>query len=101
MPASAISIRPRSILTRCGTQTNCMFADRSWRTREYDDGNCDRKAKRTPRQFVAGPFGARAADPPLSDGRAGSLVVTDLQVPEAHLLSSYQARNISRCARHL
>src|ERR1700694_357341 len=101
MPGSAISIRPCSIPTRCGTQTNSMFADRGWRTREYDDGNCDRKAKRTPRQFVAGSFVGRAADRPLSEGRSGSLVDTDRQVQEPHLLDSDQARNVPGCGRHL
>src|SRR5713101_881722 len=100
MPGSAISFRPCSILTRCGTQTNFMFADRGWRTREYDDGNCDRKAKRTPRQFVAGSFIGRA-DRPLSEGRSGSLVGTDRQIQEPHLLDSDQARNASGCRRHL
>src|SRR5260370_19228741 len=101
MPGSAISIRPCSILTRCGTQTTYMFADRGWRTREFDDGNCDRKAKRTPRQFVAGSFVGRAADRALSEGRSGRLVGTDRQVQEPHLLDSDQARNVSGCGRHL
>src|SRR4029077_18812603 len=89
------------ILTRCGTRTNFMFAVRLRRTREFDDGNRDRKAERTPRQFVAGSLVGRAADRPLSEGRSGSLVGTDRQVQEPHLLDSDQARNVSGCGRHL
>src|SRR5229473_2307901 len=101
MPGSEISILPCSIPTRCGTQTNFMFADRVWRTREFDDGNRDRKAERTTRQFVAGSFVGRAADRALSKGRSGSLVGTDRQVQEPYLLDSDQARNASGCGRHL
>src|SRR4029077_4302090 len=88
------------ILTRCGTRTNFMFAVRLRRTREFDDGNRDRKAERTPRQFVAGSLVGRAADRPLSEGRSGSLVGADRQVQEPHLLDSDQARNVSGCRRY-
>src|SRR5229473_5850014 len=100
MPGSEISILPCSIPTRCGTRTNYMFADRVWRTREFDDGNRDRKAEGKAR-FFTGSFFGRTADRTLSEGRPGSLVGIDRQVQEPHLLDSDQARNVSGCGRHL